>query len=631
MTSFRLRVLAQTLPFLLIAPAVALAQTPPSRHEANAAMHATANPGAAQFTRQQIDQMIAPIALYPDQLLSQVLMAASYPQQILDADQWLQDPQHKDLKGDALAQALESLPWEPSVKSLCAFPQIVAMMAEHIEWTQALGSAFASDQAQVMGRVQALRHVAMKSGKLKSVKHLKVREESGAVVITEEEPGRIYVPVYNPVVVYGNDWPDRDFAPVYLPPPRGFVAETIEPGLEVSVGYSVVTPLWGWSRPDWREHRITIERDRYARITRDVRVPANNVWVHTGPVVSVQNLPHRSTTTTTAQVPAGTVAPSAVARQAQPAQTGTTTPSNTASTPSRTNQPSSATAGQEKKPGQATSGASQPNSSETSQPSSTSASRPETTKPGQTSSGASQPSRTTSGTSKPSQATTGSNAPAQGSGTTAAPDKDQATTNRSGKGEAERGSSKHESERGTGKHETERGKHEATQNPAEHRPGTAGQPAGTVNEPAKSGTSAARPNASEPGASRHEERRQPGEREGATQAPGRANVPGATEERGREHAAPGSGTSQAPTATPQREHGDQSRPNAAQPPAPAAQQPQAERRGPQGEQAPKQAERPHQPPAQGSSTPPAAAPQHPQPQAGGHEKPRGDDEQKKEH
>src|SRR5207248_10937698 len=141
MTSFRLRLLAQTLPFLLVAPTVALAQNPPSRTEAKAAMHATAKPGATHFTRQQLDQMVAPIALYPDQLLSQVLMAATYPQQVLDAAQWLQDQSHSSLKGDELASALEPLPWDPSVKSLAAFPQIVTMMADHIEWTQALGTA----------------------------------------------------------------------------------------------------------------------------------------------------------------------------------------------------------------------------------------------------------------------------------------------------------------------------------------------------------------------------------------------------------------------------------------------------------------------------------------------------------
>src|SRR5881394_110450 len=124
MTSFRLRILAQTLPFLLVAP-IALAQTPPAkaptRGQATAALKQPADPGAAHYTRQQIDQMVAPIALYPDQVLSQVLMAATYPQQVVEAAQWLKEPGHGDLKGDALARALEPLPWDPSVKALTAF------------------------------------------------------------------------------------------------------------------------------------------------------------------------------------------------------------------------------------------------------------------------------------------------------------------------------------------------------------------------------------------------------------------------------------------------------------------------------------------------------------------------------
>src|SRR5438105_4515271 len=183
MTLHRLRVIAPVLPLLLIAPTLGLAQAPPTRGEATAALNQPANPSAPHYTRQQLDQMVAPIALYPDQLLSQVLMAATYPQQVLDAAQWLQDQSHASLKGDELAKALEPLPWDPSVKSLVAFPQIVTMMAEHIEWTQSLGTAFAEKQAEVMNRIQALRHVAMKSGKVKKVKHLNVREEGGQVVI----------------------------------------------------------------------------------------------------------------------------------------------------------------------------------------------------------------------------------------------------------------------------------------------------------------------------------------------------------------------------------------------------------------------------------------------------------------
>src|SRR5438132_2917981 len=144
MTLHRLRVIAPVLPLLLIAPTLGLAQAPPTRGEATAALNQPANPSAPHYTRQQIDQLVAPIALYPDQLLSQVLMAATYPQQIVEAAQWLQQPGNSDLKGDALVAALQPLPWDPSVKALVAFPQVLVMLSEHIEWTQTLGVAFAT-------------------------------------------------------------------------------------------------------------------------------------------------------------------------------------------------------------------------------------------------------------------------------------------------------------------------------------------------------------------------------------------------------------------------------------------------------------------------------------------------------
>jgi len=272
-TSFRLRVLAQVLPFLLIAPGLALAQTPPTRSQATAALN-PANPAVAHYTRQQIDQLTAPIALYPDQLLSQVLMAATYPQQIIDAAHWLKDPGNVELKGDALVAALQPLPWDPSVKALVAFPQIIAMMTDHIEWTEALGVAFTTQQAEVMVRVQALRHLAFKSGRLNKLRHLAVRQEGPVIVISPDEADQIFVPVYNPVVVYG-EWPDRDFPPVFIPPPPDFVAETIEPGIELSTGFGIVAPLWGWSRPDWRANRITVDRVGFSRITRNVQAPPN--------------------------------------------------------------------------------------------------------------------------------------------------------------------------------------------------------------------------------------------------------------------------------------------------------------------------------------------------------------------
>jgi hypothetical protein len=309
--SYRLRVLAQALPFLLLAPGVAAAQSP-SRGEAMAALD---QPTAAHYTRQQIDQMVAPIALYPDQLLTQVLMAATYPQEIVDAAQWLHDPANAALKGDALVAALQPLPWDPSVKALVAFPQVIVMLSQHIEWTQALGVAFATQQPEVMARVQALRHLAMRTGRIRKVRHLRVREEGTAIVIASAEPDRVFVPVYNPVAVYG-PWPDPGYQPVYLPPPPDFVQEQSEPGFEVSVGYPVIAPLWGWSRPDWRERQITINRIEFNRITQSAPAPRGDTWQHQGPVMLTTPVaqPHPPNAVA---MPAGTIAPVAAAAVVQ--------------------------------------------------------------------------------------------------------------------------------------------------------------------------------------------------------------------------------------------------------------------------------------------------------------------------
>ena len=417
MTSFRLRVLAQTLPFLLIAP-VALAQIPagkaPSRTQATAALNQPAKPGAAHYTRQQIDQLVAPIALYPDQLLSQVLMASSYPQQIVEAAQWLKDSGHADLKGDALAQALEPLPWDPSVKALVAFPQIVEMMVEHIEWTEALGVAFATQQAEVMGRVQALRTLAMKSGKLKQVKHLQVRQEGPTIIIASAEQDRVYVPVYNPTVVYGQ-WPNREFPPVYLPPPREFVAETIEPGFEVSRGFAVVAPLWGWSRPDWRSDRIIVDRAGYTRITRNVEIGPGDAWRHSGPVVLVPpTAVSRMTTVTTTNVPAGTVLPGRAAAVVSLPQRAAAQP-NVIQTQSTTTQPGQATTTTTSQPGTAATAppgtAGTATSSTTTRPSTTTA-QPTPAQPGKAPATTAQPGTTPSMT-QPSQSSTTATQPSK--------------------------------------------------------------------------------------------------------------------------------------------------------------------------------------------------------------------------
>jgi hypothetical protein len=530
MTPLRLRVLAQTLPFLLIAP-VALAQAPaakaPSRTQATAALNQPANPGAAHYTRQQIDQLVAPIALYPDQLLSQVLMAATYPQQIVEASQWLKDSGHADLKGDALAQALEPLPWDPSVKALVAFPQVIEMMVEHIEWTEALGVAFATQQPEVMARVQALRQLAMKSGKLKQVKHLQVRQEGPTVIIASAEQDRVYVPVYNPTVVYGQ-WPDREFPPVYLPPPREFVAETIEPGFEVSRGFAVVAPLWGWSRPDWRSNRVIVDRTEYTRITRNVEIGPGDTWRHAGPVVLVApGAVSRTTTVTTTNVPAGTVLPGRAAAvvtlpqraaaqpnviqtqstttqtSTQPGQTTTTTTAQpgtptttgrpgtttstaqpgtagTATSPTTTQPSTTAAQPTTAQPGRAPTATAQPSTTPSApmQPgqSSTTAAQPSKTETGKAPTAAAEPGKPAPGKTEASKAPAGSSTqPSQATDKSAPPGKEHATTGQSGASQAEKKAGEAEKNKPaaseTAKPSAQSNKKEANTPAGEHRPG----------------------------------------------------------------------------------------------------------------------------------------------------------------
>lgn len=490
MKSFRLRMLAQTLPFLLITPGLALAQHAPTRGEAAAALNQPAKPGQQQYTRQEINQLVAPIALYPDQLLSQVLMAATYPDQVVQAAQWVQDQSHANLKGDELAQALEPMPWDPSVKALCAFPQVVQMMAEHIEWTEALGVAFAMQQREVMAGVQALRHLAMKSGRLSKVKHLKVQEEGQAVVITEAEPGRIFVPVYNPTVVYGQ-WPDREYPPVFIPPPQGFVSETIEPGLEVSAAYTVVRPLWGWSRVDWRDERITVDRTEYTRITRNVEVGPGDTWRHSGPVVLVAPTAVSRTTTVTTNVPAGTVAPGRAAAV-------TVLPQRAAANPTQIKTQSSTTETRTTQPGQTQTTTTQPRTTQPGQPATTTAqpnathpaqgqattSQPGATQPGTTQPGTTQPGTARSGTSQPEQNQTrtgqpSTTEPAHGQAGTAQP-----STTQPGQANTAQPSATRPGQAGPNAHEPSR---------AAGKPGTTPTPSATAPEhkqtPLQSGTS----------------------------------------------------------------------------------------------------------------------------------------------
>jgi hypothetical protein len=173
------------------------------------------------FRQEQLDQMLASIALHPDPLLSQILMAATYPLEVVQAARWSRA--NPGLKGEAAVKAVESMDWDPSVKSLVAFPEILAMMNEHLQWTQDLGEAFLAQQAQVMDTIQALRRRAEAVGNLEPDERRVVRREDEHIVIEPPEPGVVHVPYYDPRVVYGSWWWPA-YQPVYWGPPVGYYA-----------------------------------------------------------------------------------------------------------------------------------------------------------------------------------------------------------------------------------------------------------------------------------------------------------------------------------------------------------------------------------------------------------------------
>jgi len=168
-----------------------------------------------KFMQEELDQILSPIALYPDDLLTQILIASTYPLEVVQADRWVQA--NKNLKGDQLTAALEKQTWDPSVKSLVNFPQVLSTMSEKLDWMQKLGDAFLASEKDVMDTVQRLRLKAQEAGNLKSTEQQKVVVQEKVIIIQPAQPEVIYVPTYSPAEVYGPWW-----WPAYPPPPPFF-------------------------------------------------------------------------------------------------------------------------------------------------------------------------------------------------------------------------------------------------------------------------------------------------------------------------------------------------------------------------------------------------------------------------
>jgi hypothetical protein len=261
--------------------------TAPSAQQADATPSATApvpgpaTPAANPLSKAQLGQLVAPIALYPDPLLSQVLMASTYPLEIVEADRWDRVPANQALKGDALSAALKDKNWDPSVMALVAFPKLLALMADKLEWTEALGNAFLAQQADVMDAVQGLRHDAMEAGNLKATPecHCVIQASGSVISILPAQPDVVCVPVYNARVVYGS-WRWVDYPPDYFPPPPDFA---FEPGVAIGfwpvIELAAFGPFWGWGSFDWGHHDIIVDRGRYAAIDPHPAF-AGSSWVH---------------------------------------------------------------------------------------------------------------------------------------------------------------------------------------------------------------------------------------------------------------------------------------------------------------------------------------------------------------
>jgi hypothetical protein len=231
-----------------------------------------------------LEQLVAPIALYPDSLLSQVLMASTYPLEVVEAARWSRE--NSGVTGQALEDAVQKQTWDPSVKALTFIPQTLQMMNDKLDWTQQLGDAFLAQQGDVLDAVQRLRARADAAGHLQTTQEQKVtrtpasprpaptgQAAAPALVYTIEpaNPEIYYVPIYDPAVVYGA-WPYAEYAPFYWYPP-GYVASNV-----FSFAAGVVVGAAVWSHVDWRRNRIDIDVNRFNRFNRTNIT--DNTWAH---------------------------------------------------------------------------------------------------------------------------------------------------------------------------------------------------------------------------------------------------------------------------------------------------------------------------------------------------------------
>jgi Protein of unknown function (DUF3300) len=222
---------------------------------------------APQLSPQQIQQLVAPIALYPDALVAQVLAASTYPDQVVEADRWVQS--HSNLKGEELAKEVDKQPWDASVKALTQFPSVLENMDKNLSWTSSLGDAYANQQQDVTDAVQTMRQQARKAGKLNSNGQENVTTQGSTIVIEPANPEVVYVPAYDPWLVYGA--PIVAYPGWYPVPGIFFAGPAISFGFGFGVGFFGGFG-WGWHHwgYDWHGRSVIYNHNTYISHSRTI-------------------------------------------------------------------------------------------------------------------------------------------------------------------------------------------------------------------------------------------------------------------------------------------------------------------------------------------------------------------------
>jgi len=235
----------------------------------------------AYLSIEQLDQLLAPIALYPDALLGQILTAATYPLEVVEANRWVKAADAQGLPPSDRETALAQASWDDSVKALAAMPELLEMLDRDLTWTRQLGDAFLTQQAQVMDSIQRLRGYAQTAGNLRTSEQIVVRTVDQSIYIEPARPDYYYVPYYDPLVIYGS-WRWRAYPPFILGPPSHIRING--PGFSFGRPLPIPRPFWRGHEWNWREHELRVDRPRFERpgFARPgfERPRPDQIWIH---------------------------------------------------------------------------------------------------------------------------------------------------------------------------------------------------------------------------------------------------------------------------------------------------------------------------------------------------------------